>query len=271
MVDMNRFDLLKWSPLLSRLAYNWLYAKIARKQYRENKDILNQLKLYKDLYKGKRCFIIGTGPSLTISDLERLSNEITFAPNRIYELLEKTNWRPTYYMCQDHKIIQTFSEQIKSIDAQKCFLPINYKDLFVGEKYNFFVLKEREYYPARAEFSEKVNRYLAQGYTVTYGAIQMAFYMGFSKIYLLGIDHNYQIIRNANGLPVKKHSDRPNYSEGMSDYVNMQNLPRVEESTIAYETAEKISRLMNVRIYNATRGGKLEAFERVNFDDIIKG
>ena len=25
----------------------------------------------------------------------------------------------------------------------------------------------------------------------------------------------------------------------------------------------------NVAIYNATRGGKLEVFERVNFDDIV--
>ena len=50
----------------------------------------------------------------------------------------------------------------------------------------------------------------------------------------------------------------------------MKNLPRIEESTIAYETAEKISRKMGVRIYNATRGGKLDSFERVDFDLIKK-
>lgn len=115
-----------------------------------------------------------------------------------------------------------------------------------------------------------MSKFLGQGYTVTYGAIQMAIYMGFSEIFLLGIDHNYNIIRDAKGRPLKKDDSCSNYPQGMSNYVDMKNLPRIEESTIAYETAEKISRKMGVRIYNATRGGKLDSFERVDFDLIKK-
>lgn len=265
---MSKFDLIKWSPTLTRLAYNWLYARIASKQYMANSAFLEQLSKFKDSHKGERCFIIGTGPSLTIADLEALKDEVTFAPNRIYELLDKTTWRPTYYMCQDHNIIQTFGDRIKGIESEVSFLPINYKNDFVGDKYRFFVLKERNFYPKDAEFSKDVSKYIAQGYTVTYGAIQMAIYMGFTEIYLLGIDHNYNITRDASGRPVRKN-ESVNYSKGMSDYVNMNNLPRVEESTIAYEVAEKISRIMGVRIYNATRGGKLEAFERINLDNVL--
>ena len=134
----------------------------------------------------------------------------------------------------------------------------------------FFVLKEQLYYPYNAPFSKDVSKFLGQGYTVTYGAIQMAIYMGFSEIFLLGIDHNYNIIRDAKGRPLKKDDSCSNYPQGMSNYVDMKNLPRIEESTIAYETAEKISRKMGVRIYNATRGGKLDSFERVDFDLIKK-
>ena len=51
--------------------------------------------------------------------------------------------------------------------------------------------------------------------------------------------------------------------------INDINLPKVVEMTRAYISAEKYSREHGFRIFNATRGGKLEVFERVNFDTII--
>ena len=59
------------------------------------------LKKYKNIHKGQRCFIIGTGPSLSVEDLEKLKGEITFGSNRIFEIYSQTDWRPTYYMNQD--------------------------------------------------------------------------------------------------------------------------------------------------------------------------
>lgn len=265
---MNKWDLIKWSPRLTKLAYNVLYAKIAQKQQKLYAHHTIRLQDLKNIHKGKRCFIVGTGPSLTINDLELLKNEITFAPNRIYELLNNTSWRPTYYLCQDHNIIKQFGDKIKSIDAELLFLPVEYVDEFLGDKFRFFVLRENEFYPDNADFSFCIDKYIAQGYTVTYGAIQLAFYMGFSEIYLVGVDHNYKIIRDASGRPTRSSANN-NYSSGMTDYVNMNNLPRIEESTIAYETANKIAGKLGVKIYNATRGGCLEAFERVNLDNIV--
>lgn len=267
---MSIFNYIKWSSLLTKFVYNILYNRVAAKERQANFEEIAKLKKLKDIHKGERCFIIGTGPSLKIADLEVLKNEYTFAPNRIYELLDNTDWYPTYYMCQDHKIIQTFADKIKSIKSKLSFLPVNYKNEFNDSKYYFFVLKEQLYYPTDAPFSKEVSRFIGQGYTVTYGAIQMAIYMGFSEIFLLGIDHNYNIIRDAKGRPVRVENGSDNYSQGMVNYMDMKNLPRVEESTIAYETAEKISRKMGVRIYNATRGGKLDVFERVDFDSIKK-
>lgn len=267
---MSIFNYIKWCPALSKFTYNMLYNWLAVKERRANIEETERLKSLKGIHKGERCFIIGTGPSLKIMDLETLKNEYTFAPNRIYELMDVTDWHPTYYMCQDHTIITTFTDKIKMINSELCFLPINYKNNFKDSRYRFFVLREKQYYPGDALFSKDVSKFIGQGYTVTYGAIQMAIYMGFSEIYLLGIDHNYNIIRDAKGRPVKKEDGAGNYPQGMVNYMDMNNLPRIEESTIAYETAEKVSRKMGVRIYNATRGGKLEAFERVDFDLIKK-
>lgn len=263
-------NFIKKSPLLSRKAYNILYWKIATDQRKQNRSELQQLAALKGKYRGKRCFIIGTGPSLTISDLEMLSNEITFATNRIYELFSQTVWRPTFYVNQDHNLIQMYEDKIKEVDSELKFLPVDYKPLFKGEKYRFFVLKHKDFYPHKAPFSTDISEFLAQGFTVTYGAIQIAIYMGFTEIYLLGIDHNYNISRDAKGRPVRQDNPGNSYAQGMQSYVNMNNLPRVEETTVAYETAELVSKKIGVKIYNATRGGKLEAFERVILENVLE-
>lgn len=246
---------------------NW---RVARRQFNQNKGLLSRIRGIKDIHKGKRCFIIGTGPSLSIDDLNLLKGEITFASNRIYELFDKTDWRPTYYVNQDHSLIKKNSDSIKDVNAICKFLPIDYKDVFCGDEYLFFVLKHKDFYPSQSPFSHNLYRFLAQGFTVTYGAIQIAMYMGFKEIYLLGIDHNYEVTRDSKGNVIRKNiSNSTNYARGITEYTDFANLPRVEETTIAYETAEKISKKRGVRIYNVTRGGKLEAFERKKLEEVI--
>lgn len=268
---MGLYNILSKIPGTRKFWYNLIYNRTASKQRKEYNFEISKLKELKNILNGESCFIIGTGPTLTIKDLLAIENAgfVTFAPNRIYEICEKTGWSPTYYICQDHKIIQTFKDRIKGIKSKISFFPVQYQSEFVGDNYRFFVLHERDYYPKSAKFSMDVSKEIAQGYTVTYGAIQLAIYMGFKKIYLIGMDHNYAITRDSKGRPVRNAEDVKNYPSGMTDYINQQNLPRIEESTIAYETAERESKKLGVKIYNATRGGKLEAFERISLDEVL--
>lgn len=269
---MSIYETLSKIPLLRKPLYNVMYKYIARQQQKRFANHLRKIKTLKDLHTGESCFIIGTGPSLRIEDLKLIKEQgiVTFAPNRIYEITEKYDWNPTYYICQDHNLIKTFGDRIKKIKSQLSFIPVEYVNDFQEEKFRFFVLRERDFYPHDSSFSFDTSHYIDQGYTVTYGAIQLAIYMGFKKIYLIGIDHNYSIIRDSNGRPVRKTNVKSDYSEGMTQYINESNLPRIEESTIAYETAEKISKKLGVKIYNATRGGKLEAFERIDLNKLLK-
>lgn len=96
---------------------------------------------------------------------------------------------------------------------------------------------------------------MVEGYTVTYANIQLAVFMGFSEIYLLGVDHNYNTSNNAES----------NYSNLINN-TTLYNPPRTDKSTLAYRKARKVCDEMGVKIFNATRGGCLEEFERINFD-----
>ena len=98
---------------------------------------------------------------------------------------------------------------------------------------------------------------------MTYGAIQLAVYMGFTEIYLLGVDFNYSVTIDHEGN-IMKH-------KGVKDYFSNDNnenliLPNLEYSLLGFKAAEKFANENGLKIYNATRGGKLEVFERIELD-----
>ena len=119
-------------------------------------------------------------------------------------------------------------------------------------------------------FSEELDKGIYSIATVTYILIQLARYMGFSEIYLLGMDNKYAYSVRRDGTVVR--------NEGVISYfqANGQEIPYQStaastwEMDIAYDYAEKYSREHGFRIFNATRGGFLEKFERVNLDDVLK-
>lgn len=72
-------------------------------------------------HRGRRAFLVGNGPSLRISDLDRLKHEITFASNRIFLAFDQTEWRPTYYTICDAVVAKENKEIIRTLPFPKIF------------------------------------------------------------------------------------------------------------------------------------------------------
>lgn len=267
-------DILKKNYLVKRLInirnerrVNAAY-KLSRK-YIKSDDIA----ALKNSQNAKRCFIIGNGPSLTLEDLEMLKNEDCFAANSIYKLFDKTMWRPTYYVSQDIKVLDDLSGDLGFISDSCKYVFLNsgvcerYPDVFKRNNvYAFFVntFDDDIHFPG---FSYDIVKEIDEGYTVTYGCIQMAVYMGYSEIYILGCDHNYTATYAIDGRVRTDSTVNNNYMKLMDH--KLINLPRLDKTTIAYAKARKACEEKGIIIKNATRGGKLEIFERINFDDLF--
>ena len=237
--------------------------KIIRKFKRNISELKNS-------YSGQRCFIVGNGPSLTVDDLGKLKDEVCFGSHRIYEIYDKTSWRPNFYCAQDYALIKTSAKDIENKVTQTKFIGFpksirTIKNLKIqGAIYMCMVSKDFE--STLPDFSEDVSKCFYEGYTVTYMCLQIAVYMGFKEIYLLGVDHNYSTMIDANGNMVKQEGIKDHFSD--KDQVT--NLPRLDKSTLAYMSAKKYADSHGIKIYNATRGGKLEVFERIDFDRFIE-
>lgn len=231
------------------------------------------LKEYKNKFQGKRCFIIGNGPSLTAKDLEKLKGEITFAANRIYKIFDETNWRPTFWAVFD-EAVGTSEGFLENINRYPCEMKFFRQEGYYANK-NFNGPKclihswwDRKYLN-EPQFSCNLEKGVFTIATVTYTMIQIARYMGFTEIYLLGLDHKYQKTMTKEGEVVVDSSVKSYFGENSNMETNV--CSATWELDVVYEYAEKYSKENNFRIYNVTRGGALEIFERKNFDEVITG
>lgn len=233
-----------------------------------------KLKQLKNIHKGERCFVIGNGPSLTSSDLDLIKDEFSFAANRVFYIFEKTKWRPTYYCAQDTEVVKDIantldvmidnSTMLFIISICRSFIPKRIRD---NNKVLFFRAKFVNAYDDRL-FSNKIENYIFGGGSVTYASIQLAAYMGFSEIYLLGVDHNYNSASFSNGH-LDSEDVKNSYFEGMPSNIVM-NAPNTDNSTLSFIKAKEWADANGIKIMNATRGGKLEVFPRIRLEDIIK-
>ncbi len=217
------------------------------------------IKQFCNIHKGKRCFIIATGPSLTISDLEKLDNEYTFGMNSIAMICDKTNWKPTYYGIQDEYVYRNIESSIKNCGFKNIFVGSNLIKFFdIPQSFYVFpfnILKHK--FPNAklfTKFSKDCSLTVYDGYSITYSLIQLAVYMGFTEIYLLGADCSY------NGK--KQHFIEHGVIDKTADKAG-------DRMRFAYREAKKYADNNGIKIYNATRGGELEVFERVNLDDVL--
>lgn len=228
-----------------------------------------KLKSLKDSHRGERCFIVGNGPSLTPEDLDMIKDEYSFGFNRIYLMFDKTEWRPTFYCTQDDKIATASVELInEKIETPYVFAPINlnwYYNVDIKTDYYFSPLpsKSEEECPP---FCEDIPHYIGVGNTVAYTAIQLAVYMGFKEIYLIGVDHSFRVSQTRDGKIVVNETAKDYFSDAYNEDKDKLFIPKLDVSTLSYIAAQEYAKTHDVEIYNATRGGKLEVFPRVDFD-----
>ena len=238
----------------------------------------DEIKKVKNTAIRNRCFIVGNGPSLKKDDLAKLADEDCFACNRIYGLYENIDWRPKYYCSQDYKLLAQITGDLSyAIDnCSFAFFPWNHRKLFssvVDHKKVFLFFrpyvsvysKDGKYHDGLIPFSDDISNGIYDGLSVTYAMIQIAVYMGYTEIYLLGIDHNYPM---KNG----KVDVTLSYAEGIKP-IDMSNQypPELTLCEVAYKEARKYCEAHGIRIMNATRGGKLEVFDRIDLDDLLEG
>ncbi len=226
-----------------------------------------KLEALKDKYKGERLFIIATGPSLTVEDVNLLKDEHTIGVNSIFKLYNKIDWKPEFYMSLDKqwfdKMVKAESPDFETFAREACFLNSLCESSGKSSKTIFLHTCWLDHVWNFGSRKFKYNPNLVFGlydfYSVSHSAMLMGIYLGFKDIYFIGVDNNY--------MGSKTHFD----ATAADDKFNYENAKRTQEAMDAgYDEVFKIGKQMGVNIYNATRGGCVKPFPRVNLEDVVK-
>ncbi len=231
----------------------------------------------RDRYKGQCGFVLGNGPSLQVRDLDSIAGQIAVASNKIYLAYPETRFRPTIYTCVDRIVAENSLDQVCGLSEQK-YLPDSLIDLFGLRVDITYWIDESGFIgedTLARRFSSDVRKCVYNGHTVIYNNLQIAYHLGLEVVYLIGMDfsfnvpstrkdHSYGTATVAEGEVNHFHPDYRKPGE-------IWTLPDLERQKAAFESAKSFYESHGRKIYNATRGGKLEVFERVDLDEVIAG
>ena len=230
----------------------------------ENKKLLNG---FYNKHKNERCFIIANGPSLSEMELSPLKSEYTIGMNRAYLLFEQWGFSPNYYSCINELVLEQFADDIAELEIPK-FLNWNRRRYFPHSCESLMFLKFG--FALNDYFSEDITCSLASGGTVTFASLQLAYYMGFSKVIIIGMDHNFC----EKGIPNKTElrTDEVDRSHCHPNYfpkgVKWQ-LPDLLRSELAYIQARTVYESTGRKVLDATVNGKCDIFEKIDFASLF--
>ena len=233
---------------------------------------------FKDRYKGHRVFFIGNGPSIKETPLEKLKDQYCFGTNRVIQLYEHTSWRPTHYIAvtgENCRLADWYLDMVKVIDTGiPCFLPRQYYLGQTGDwfyppmRHNTMLLNLIKYYDNDGKpipgWSTDVEDRIIQTTSVSTSFLQLAAWMGFNPIYLLGCDLNYKAFDGGKDPNHWKDDYEKERTQEAADRDN-------NNMQMAHKEIRKITAQLGIEIYNATIGGSLEAYPRRDIYKVLNG
>jgi len=228
-----------------------------------------RLKKYQNMYTGKRCFVIGNGPSLRNTDLSLLKDEFTFGMNRIYLAFEEWGFKTSFLVSVNDLVIEQCYSEFRDLDMPK-FFSWRSKDLLFPESQpdiNTHFLYTSYTGP---RFNNQITNRFWEGSTVTYVCLQLAFCMGFSEVYLIGVDHSFNTKGIANQTVVSSGDDPNHFSPEYFGKGFRWQLPDLDTSEISYQLANHEYIADDRKVFDATVGGKLTVFPKVDYRTIFE-
>jgi hypothetical protein len=227
-------------------------------------ETIKKISKYKNAHKGERCFVIGNGPSLKHTDLTKLRNEFTFGLNRIYLMFEALGFSTSFFVSINDLVIEQSASEIQALKMPK-FVSWRSRKWLAPQEDLYFLYTTY----SGPKFARNAAGRLWEGATVTYVALQLAYFFGFSEVVLIGVDHSFATAGKPN-TTITSQGDDPNHFDPKYFGKGFRwQLPDLETSEIAYAMARRAFESDGRKVEDATIGGKLNVFPKVEYDSLF--
>lgn len=222
-----------------------------------------QIKKYRNVFLGEPMLVVGNGPSLRKTPLDEFIGTNSIGMNKIDRFFPKTKWRPNLVVCSNALVARQNQEQFVRSEVP----------VFISWTTRWYMKRaNRErlsyYYTANTpKFSTDVAAGIGVLGTVTYAALQWAYYMGANPVVLFGIDHNFAAKGAAHSVVRARGHDVDHFDSGYFSEGQLWQLPDLDASEVGYQRAREAFEANGRMVYDATIGGKLDVFPKITLEE----
>lgn len=225
---------------------------------------MQRIEQFRNRHRNERCILVANGPSLNRMKLDFLRHEIVIGMNKIYLGFKQFRFYPRYYVAVNAKVIEQSVEQIKAMNCVK-FISTRGAKLIPENALTYHVETRRP--PER--FCRDITQGLHEGWTVTFAALQIAYYLGFKEVVIIGMDHRYEYNGAPNAAckldgPDPNHFS-PDYFGGGQTWDN----PDLEHAEESYRIARAEFENDGRRIVDATVNGACSVFDKTEYQQLF--
>lgn len=221
---------------------------------------------WRDRHRGEQCVIIGNGPSLNKTDLGLLKGRQIFGLNRLYLMRERLGFEPAYTVVVNPLVVQQCAEDFAAMRNQPLFTTWANAPVLGALPHINYLFGD----PRPTKFSHEISTRISEGFTVTYVAMQIAYYMGFEDVVLVGVDHRFSTKGTPNAT-VTSTGDDPNHFDPKYFGAGFRwQLPDLEGSEHSYRLARAAFERDGRRIADATVDGALTVFPKADLADALR-
>jgi len=228
----------------------------------------NNLAKFKDIHRNQRCVLIANGPSLRKLDMSMFKDEITIGLNRVYLAFDDWGWETDYLVAINELVLSQYKDDILSTNAIKFLNWASIRGDDCDDRV-YGIFKGLHTKP----FSEDITKGLNFGATVTYAALQIAKYMGFKEVYIIGLDHNFPSAKykmpNVTEL-VEENQDENHFLNNYFPKGHLWQTPDLVASNYFYRLAKDAFAKDDIALFDCTEGGKCDIFNKQSLSSIFK-
>lgn len=284
----------KWLDVSKRIAgwllphevHNLVRRTSINRQFRTTPTEKNLLKInrqFRNLHRDRRCFILATGPSLKTQDLRLLKDDLCIAVSNFFVHPDFSYINPAYYCVAPYHLPITeiawhkWLHQLDSSTSDTTFF-FDLADYERNLSEGLFSSRDKGWLQMKGNWESvyegiELTRAVPRPQSVSVMALMIAIYMGCPEIYLLGCDHDW-ILHLHESTHFYEERDHVLKSEGYNEWFNADFKVEFNSNMrlwSQYERLSQLARSRSINIYNATNGGLLDVFPRVDYNSLFDG
>jgi hypothetical protein len=240
---------------------------------REGRANLGRIQELKGRFPGRRCVVMGNGPSLLKADLNRLRDAVTIVSNAHFLIWDQLEYLPTLLTVEDRLVAEDRADELRQLPVTRIY-PFDLRETLGPANEKVIYVNFPRVYKPFPKFSDDLVKRAYWGGTVSFFNLQLACYLGCNPIALIGFDHSYKV-------PAADRIDQHVITSDAEDVNHIHpeyfgpgyrwHDPNVARMEISYALARRELEARGIDVVNATHGGHLEVFARKSLDAFLEG